>query len=210
VDDEDPASRDRCRRAATLLGSGHGQPARGGAGWTVAEARTAALRQEGRGQVRGVGRCSAQDEAGARASWRVLLATPWSRARERRAARRAGSARRRVGGKEAACRGRRRARPPGRGRSLQWGGAGPIGAGAPGPWRRVWARALGRAGVAEGGGRPSGGTALLAMVGGRGRGRRLAGWRGWGRGSRRLGGEQKTAGRKALVPCRSEETLTLG
>jgi hypothetical protein len=156
VDDEDPAGRDRCRRAATLLGLGRGQPVQGGATWTAAEARTTA------GRARpGARRRALLDtgEAGARASWRVLLATPWIRARRIRS-----TPGRREGGRDAACRGRHRARPPG-------GGAGPVGAGAPGPWRRPGA-------------------------GGRDRGRRLAGWLGWGRGSRRLGGGRERGSRR--------------
>jgi translation initiation factor IF-2 len=196
VDDEDPASRDRCRRAAAQLGPGHGQPAQGGAAWTAAEARTAAGRARpgarrrallGTGRGRGAGLLAGApgDALESRAP-----------ARERRAARRAGSARRRVGGKEVRwpVGGKEAGARPvggGAGRGLQWGGVRPVGAGAPGPWRRVWGGALGRAGAAEGGGRPSGGAALLAMVGGRDRGRRLADWRGWGRGSRRLGGGRK-------------------
>jgi hypothetical protein len=104
VDDEDPTGRDRCRRAATLLGTGRGQPVQGGAAWTAAEARIAALQQEGHGRVRGVGRSTAQARQGrgppGGCSWRRLGSAS------------AESARRRVGGKEAgsaACSGAARA-----------------------------------------------------------------------------------------------------
>jgi hypothetical protein len=122
-----------------LLGTGHGQPTQGGAAWTAVEARTAA------GRARPGARRRAQHgtgEAGARASWRVLLATPGIRARRIRST----------------------------------------------PGRREGGRERGLQGAEQG-----------AAVG-----RRQAGWRGWGRGSRRLGGgrEREAAGGWEEKNCR--------
>jgi hypothetical protein len=109
-------------------------------------------------------------EAGARASWRVLLATPGIRERRIRS-----TPGRREGGRE---------------RGLQWGGASPVRAGAPELWRRIWAAPWGgraRQRAAAGrlarvgerqGARPAGGGARQVRRGSGGAGR---GYRGRGR-----------------------------
>jgi hypothetical protein len=198
-------------------------------------------------------------EAGARASWRVLLATPGIRSRRIRStpgrreggrerslqgaaqgaavgggarpvvgrrepcrSRGAGTLAARLGGAlvrvgvaegggrpagegggeagSAACRGRRRARLSGEGvwpavgrrEPCRSRGAGTLAAGLGG--------ALGRAGAAEGSGRPAG----------EGGGEAAGGWEEGGRERQPAAGRKKTDGWEALVPCRSEETLTLG